>query len=204
MSCTAFLLSAPAWGDNRPPAPPSPFAGADHNRRKDVMHMPYNDYEPDWEDLAWEDPDPYEDVRYERPLSTREAMDSFMRSFFPEDHLDDVPYETPSEIIQDIIDEEEMAERAAAVDPEKKAAFHAVLARCRAYVKPFGGRIEVGAGYDPNYMDIHIYINATMFHHADVPDFLLDLGRATDRLMVNRHEEVVHIQISLPFYTRSH
>ena len=172
--------------------------------------MPRNYDEPDLDDLYLDDAywdDPYEDVRYERPLSTREAVDALMGRFFPEDEPDDLWYEGPpsphgvvDEIVQDMIDEEESARLASLVDPQKKATFNDILARCRSYVEPFGGRIEVREGYDPGYMDIHIYIDTTVFHNAFDPSFLPDLFRAAHMFIVNPHEDGLHIHISLPFY----
>ena len=158
--------------------------------------MPRSYYNPYLDDPYLDDVDPYdagfydsgldilyeedlEDVRYERPLSTREAVDALMRSFFPED-----------EPVKEIL----------TVDPQKKATFNDLLARCRLQVQTFGGRIEVRDGCDPGDMDIHIYIGRMLFHNATDPNFLQDLGRAAHMLIVNPHEEGLHIQISLPFY----
>ena len=172
--------------------------------------MPRSYDDPDLDDLYLDDAywdDPYEDVRYERPLSTQEAVDALMGRFFPEDEPDDLWYEGPPSaygdldgIIQDILSEEALARKASAVDPKKKAAFNSILARCRSYVEPFGGRIEVTEGYDPGHMDIHIYIDATVFHNAADPNFLLDLGREAHMLIVNPYGDGLHIHISLPFY----
>ena len=172
--------------------------------------MPRSYDDPDLDDLYLDDSyweDPYEDVRYERPLSPREAVDALMGRFFPEDEPDDLWYEGPpnphgvvDEIVQDLIYEEESARLASLVDPQKKAVFNNILARCRSYVKPFEGRIEVTEGYDPGYMDIHIYIGSLVFDNMTDPNFLRDLGQEAHMLIVNPHEDGFHIHISLPFY----
>ena len=127
-------------------------------------------------------------------------MDSFMRSFFPEDHFDDPPYEPPSEVVQDIIDEEERAKKAAALaaNPEKKVSFHTTFLRCKAYIERFGGRLKFVKGPAPNSLDIVLYVGPAIFRNNEDHDFLLDLGRAAERLFIRAYRGKVQIRIGLP------
>lgn len=86
------------------------------------------------------------------------------------------------------------------VDPEKKAAFDGLLPRIEAQMEEFRGRLVVKEGAVPSYIDVHLYVSRLFFDNVEDPNFLRDLGRTVELLVVEPHEDGFHVQLGFPYY----
>ena len=140
------------------------------------MHMPRSYYDPGPDILYEED---FRGALGQGPLDAWEAVEAFLQNTFHNNKLVRATF---------------------TVSPEKRSAFYALLLRCGPLVRSLGGRIEVKPGTMPGNMDIHIYTSSLIFHNANDPNFLRDLGKAAHTLLLEPHEKGLHIQLGIPFY----